>query len=76
MSRITIIAIAALVGLATTTPSLARTHHPRIMTYGTYYEPGPTNFAGVKSRRGPDTARTVYRNPDRGLPVPCHGSNC
>ena len=75
MSRISIIVIAALVGLATTTPSLARTHH-RIMTYGSVYEPGPTNFAGVKSRRGPDTARTVYRNPDRGLPVPCHGSNC
>jgi len=75
MSRTSIIAIAALVGLATTTPSLARTHH-RVTTYGTAYGQPLTNFGGVKSRRGADTARAVYRNPDRGVPVPCHGSSC
>ncbi len=74
MSKISIIVIATLVGLASTDASLARTHYRAYGAYG--YGQTSGNFAGVKSRRGPTTARSVYRNPDRGLPVPCHGSQC
>ena len=72
MWKTSITLILALFTLAAVTDaSSARTKHR-----GPAYGQAASSIPGVKTRTDPAHARGVYRNPDRGLAVPCHGGNC
>jgi len=76
MSKTSIMVIVAVAALAAATDaSSARTGH-RVMHYTCAAYGQAPNIAGVKTRTDAAHARAVYRNPDRGMPVPCHGSAC